>query len=94
MLDIYSYHTRCLELDTRPYTESHNRLCTLCNSVEDENHVIYLCLRYHDLRLQHTPLLERLPTVAEFLNPTENDMKEAASFIRGIESRRKEFCPE
>ena len=76
---------------TRPYTERRDRVCTMCNTVEDERHVIYICPRYDDLRVQHTTLVERLTTVAEFLNPNENDMKEVASFLRGIESRRKDL---
>ena len=76
---------------TRPYTERPNRVCTMCDLVEDEKHVIYICPRYNDLRLQHAQLVERLATVSEFLNPNENDMKEAASFLRSIESRRKDL---
>ena len=76
---------------TRPYTERRDRVCTMCNTVEDEGHVIYLCPRYDDLRAQHATIVERLTTVAEFLNPNETDMKEAASFLRGIESRRKDL---
>ena len=64
---------------------------TMCNSLEDENHVIYFCPRYNDLRLQHSSLLERVSTLAEFLNPAESDMKETASYIRGIETRRQEL---
>ena len=45
----------------------------------------------NDLRLQHAQLVERLATVSELLNPDENDMKEAASFLRSIESRRKDL---
>ena len=76
---------------TRPYTERRDRVCTMCNFVEDERHVIYMCPRYDDLRVLHASLVERLSTVAEFLNPNENDMKEVASFLRGIESRRKDL---
>ena len=76
---------------TRPYTERPDRVCTMCNVLEDENHVIYLCPRYNDLRLEHAPLLVRLPILAEFLNPSENDMKETASFIRRIEKRRQDL---
>ena len=53
-------------------------------SLENENHVIYLCPRYNDLGLQHASLLEHLSTLAGFLNPAEVDMKETASSIRGI----------
>ena len=63
----------------------------MCDLVEDEKHVIYICPRYNDLRQQHAQLVERLATVSEFLNPNENDMKEAASFLRSIESRRKDL---
>ena len=76
---------------TRPYTERSDRICTVCNSLEDEKHVIYLCPRYNDIRLQQTTLLERLPTIAELLNPGDTDMKETASLLHSIEKRRKEL---
>ena len=88
-----SNHSLAIETGryTRPYTERPDRVCTMCNSLEDENHVIYLCPRYNDLRLQNASLLERVSTLAEFLNPAESDMKETASYIRGIETRRQEL---
>ena len=88
-----SNHSLAIETGryTRPYTERQERVCTMCNSLEDENHVIYLCPRYNDLRLEHASLLERSSTLAEFLNPAEVDMKETASYIRGIETKREEL---
>ena len=88
-----SNHSLAIETGryTRPYTERPDRVCTMCNSLEDENHVIYLCPQYNDLRLQHSSLLERVSTLAEFLNPAESDMKETASYIRSIETRRQEL---
>ena len=88
-----SNHSLAIETGryTRPYTERPDRVCTMCNSLEDENHVIYLCPRYNDLRLHHASLLERVSSLAEFLNPAENDMKETASYIRSIETRRQEL---
>ena len=88
-----SNHSLAIETGryTRPYTERQDRVCAMCNSLEDENHAIYLCPRYNDIRLEHASLLERSSTLAEFLNPAEVDMKETALYIRGIETKREEL---
>ena len=62
----------------------------MCNVVEDEEHVLYTCPRYQEVRKKYTDLAE-LNDVKRFLNPTYADMKDTANFIRDIESRRVEL---
>ena len=77
---------------TNPYTERSERVCTLCtSSIEDENHVIFVCPRYEDLRTDYTQLLQQSTTIATLFNPCENLMKNTASYLLDIEKRRKEL---
>ena len=76
---------------TTPYTERPDRICTMCRSLEDEHHVIFICPRYNDIRTIHTQLLENTTSVAELLNPSYDNTKRAANFIHDIEKRRKEL---
>ena len=75
---------------TKPKTPRPNRVCTMCNVVEDEEHVLYTCPRYQEVRKKYTHLAE-LNDVKRFLNPSYADMKDTANFIRDIESRRVEL---
>ena len=77
---------------TRPYTERPERVCTLCtSSIEDENHVIFVCPRYDDIRMDHTQLIQKSTTVTAFLNPCVDDMKSTATYLHEIEKRRNDL---
>ena len=73
---------------TRPYTERKDRVCTMCRSIEDEQHVVFTCPRYDEIRTHHTQLLEQSSTIAEILNPRYNLLKDTAIFLRDIEKKR------
>ena len=75
---------------TKPKTKREDRLCTLCSVLEDERHVIFTCPRYHQIRQEYNHLVNNRD-VAQFLNPTFEMIKDTASFIKGIESRRVEL---
>ena len=46
---------------TKPKTPRQDRVCNLCNVLEDEQHVIYKCPRYRELRIRYEHL--KLQTV-------------------------------
>ena len=75
---------------TVPYTERKDRLCTLCGSLEDEQHVIFDCPRYDDLR-RDNDLFREHTSVGDLLNPTYDNMRNVASLLHGIENRYKEL---
>ena len=71
---------------TKPKTPRADRVCVL----EDENHVVYVCPRYQQLREQYKHLTE-MKNIKSLLNPKYANMKDTATFIRDIESRRIEL---
>ena len=73
-----------------PYTSREQRLCTLCQSIKDEHHAIFICPRYTDLRENHV-FLNEYTAVGDVLKPKYTHMKDVASFLHSIESRRKEL---
>ncbi len=75
---------------TKPKTQRIDRVCTMCNVLEDEKHVVYVCPRYQHLRERYKHLTE-LNDIKRLLNPEYTYMKDTANFIRDIESRRIEL---
>ena len=75
---------------TVPYTPREDRLCTLCRTIEDEQHVIFHCPRYDDLR-RDNDLFHGHATVGDLLNPTYDNMRNVANLLHNIEHRYKEF---
>ena len=73
---------------TKPKTPRIDRVCTMCNILEDEQHVVYTCPRYQRLREKYKHLLDNTD-IRRFLNPDYMLMKDTADFIRDIESRRR-----
>ena len=76
---------------TVPSTPRENRLCTLCETVEDEHHVIFHCPRFDDVRRTHVRLLQQYQTVGEMLNPNFANMNNVAGMLHDIEDRYKEL---
>ena len=74
-----------------PSTPRENRLCTLCETVEDEHHVIFHCPRFDDVRRTHVRLLQQYQTVGEMLNPNFANMNNVAGMLHDIEDRYKEL---
>ena len=75
---------------TKPYTVRKDRHCTLCKTIEDEHHAIFICRRYEDLR-NRSPIIGEYTTVAEVLNPKYQHMNGIGDFLHGIESIRKDI---
>ena len=75
---------------TKPITERKDRVCTECRVLEDEHHVVYVCPRYELVRDNYQHLTED-GDIKTFLNPVYGRMKDTASFIYDIETRRSEL---
>ena len=65
-------------------------MCSLSEVVEDEQHVVYDCPRYDEIRNSHQHLT-RQGDISNFLNPAFADMVDTAIFIHGIESKRDDL---
>ena len=75
---------------TNPITVRNDRVCTLCKVVEDEQHVIFECPRYTNIRNQYNHLTINR-NINSFLQPGYNDMIDTASFIYAIEAERSDL---
>ena len=75
---------------TRPMTERSKRVCTMCDVVEDEQHVIYECPRYGEIRNNYEHLTNG-GDISNFLNPEYGNMMDTAKFIYDIESKRDDL---
>ena len=76
---------------TSPLTPRHERTCSVCPlAIEDEQHVLFNCPLYSNIRVKFRDLLLRLPTVVELLNPTNiNDANSVGDILLQIEEVRK-----
>ena len=75
---------------TKPITIREHRVCTLCNVLEDERHVVFDCSRYDHIRTKYQHLVVD-NNIQSFLNPTFVDMVDTANFIYDIERRRSDL---
>ena len=75
---------------TKPITQRKDRVCTLCNVLEDEEHVILICPRYAEVRLKYENVVTNT-NIHNFLNPSFEDIKDTANLIYGIERKRQEL---
>ena len=68
------------------------RVCPICDVVEDEEHVIFNCRAYNTIRTQFTELLEENRTIQDILNPRSKEMaEEVGLMIKLIEERRRDI---
>ena len=75
---------------TKPKTKREDRICTLCNVLEDEYHVIYDCPHYDQPRHTYRYLTENTE-IKEFLNPRFEVMEQTANYIHAIEAIHNEL---
>ena len=72
---------------TKPFTPREQRLCVVCNVLEDEVHALFSCKVHASVRVQFKSLLNRYTSVNAILNQTTVlDATEIASFLRHIEN--------
>ena len=92
-IEFFSRDETCFDLaiETGRYnrTPREERLCSLCDVVEDEQHVLFSCRAYNTVRTQFTKLLAEHPTPRDLLNPTSKEMaEEVGLFLKLIEDQR------
>ena len=80
-----------LKIETGRYHKipREHRVCDLCEVLEDEQHVIFVCPRYIDIREQHQELLTTNADIQTFLNPEKENVLETAKLLHEIEALRK-----
>ena len=81
-----------LEVETGRYkgVERENRLCPFCNVLEDEEHALFHCEAYEEIRRNSRELLEENQTLKELLNPKDKDTAHRLGcYLKQIEVRRK-----
>ena len=75
----------------RPYIPRHARLCTICNLVEDEYHVVFICPVYSDIRIKYLRLLSANNTIKKILNAKRDFIIDTANLLLDIEHIRSEM---
>ena len=69
-----------------PYINRPDRLCKICDIVEDETHSLFYCRAHTLIRNQYRDILQRYTTVSEILNPKDViDIIQIAKYIKEIE---------
>ena len=88
-----SNHTLKIETQrySRPYIPRENRVCSFCNELEDETHVIFDCPLYHSIRHKHKDLLSLKRNVNDILNPEHELIFSTANLLYDIENTRKDM---
>ena len=73
-----------------PFVPREFRVCATCGVLEDEEHVIYNCSLYDEIRLQFQGFLQSYPELTRVLNPVNtNDARDLGKFLNAIEQERK-----
>ena len=81
-----------LAVETGRYegTEHEERVCAFCDVLEDEQHAIYVCRAYNNIRNDYRDMLELYPSVKQILNPQSKEMAEkVGKMLKLIEDERK-----
>ena len=84
-----SNHDLNIEKGRRRDIPREQRVCDTCEVLEDEQHVVFHCPRYNEVRQRHQELMQRRHSIELFLNPTFETAIETSNFIREVESLRK-----
>ena len=82
-----------LQIETGRYSNiaREQRICNFCNDnvVEDENHVIFECSLYHEIRQKQSSIIRKYNTVGSILNPVNiEDCCSVARLLTEIEQKR------
>ena len=77
---------------TRPTTKNEERLCKICNAIEDEKHAIYFCRAHRLIRENYKNILNFGVDLKELLNPRSVDnANKLAMYLQEIEENMKEL---
>ena len=69
-----------------------DRTCPICNVMEDEQHVIFDCRAYNNIRSQFSDVLEENTTIQMILNPRSKEMAEKVGLmLKLIEKQRDDI---
>ena len=87
--------SHCLHIETgrstSPKTPRQQRKCSVCDEIEDEHHVLFVCGLYNATRLKHAELFEKYKSVQEMLNPQSiKDAEDLGDALIAIENIRKQ----
>ena len=75
-----------------PIVPRENRLCMVCNVVEDEYHALFTCTAHCFIRLRFQEICSKYTTVVKMFNPaTEEDITTIAKYIREIEKNMEKL---
>ena len=74
----------------RPIVPREERVCSMCGVLEDEQHVIFTCPLYDNIRKEYEEVVTNR-TIAKFLNPNSNMVVSTARLLYGIEKLRKDL---
>ena len=74
----------------RPIVPREERVCSMCGVLEDEQHVIFTCPLYDNVRNEYEEVVTNR-TIAKFLNPDSNMVVSTARLLYGIEKLRKDL---
>ena len=77
---------------SRNYVPRQSRVCLLCNILEDENHVVFVCPIYQLIRAKFQRLLSANTDIKSILNPNNIFVVETAQLLYDIEAMQKELC--
>ena len=78
---------------SRPYTEKKDRLCQICDVVEDESHALYDCRAHKFIRERYEQSINFTSRdIKQLLNPsTAAEITNVASFLDDIEENMKKL---
>ena len=69
------------------------RTCSHCLVLEDEYHVLFVCVRYADIRRSFIQLINKNPTVRDMLHPSAPEVaNEVGRYLKLIEEARSVWC--
>ena len=69
-----------------PKIDRYERLCCICDILEDEYHVLFVCRAHRIIRENYTSLLNKFMIAKDILNPMNiDDLKTIGSYILEIE---------
>ena len=69
-----------------------DRLCLFCNVIEDEEHAVYVCKAFKNLREGREELLDKNPSIGDLLCPKDKESAyEIGCFLKDIEKQRKKL---
>ena len=67
-----------------------NRLCPFCDVLEDEEHALFYCDAYEEIRRDNRELLQENQSLNDLLNPKDKETAHSVGcYLKQIEQKRK-----